>query len=314
MRRIDPTSHGHAIERAVLANEAARSPLVASWARSARLHGLTPSKRRPPDRLTEAELAQARDRMGPMIRLAAPSLDRLFQSVGGVGCCVLLADRDGVPLDRRGAAVDDATFADWGLWTGALWSEAQEGTNGIGTCLAEGRGVTIHRHQHFLTRNTVLSCMSAPIFGATGTLVGALDVSSCRADLTEGFASLIAQAVAEAARRIEAEGFAAAHPGARILVVPGGEAGALLAVDADDLVIGASRAARLMLGLSGDLARTPRPAADVLGRGGADGLPDAERAVLVRALARAGGNVSAAARSLGISRATFHRKLGTTRR
>ncbi|MFN3972162.1 MAG: GAF domain-containing protein [Gemmobacter sp.] len=314
MRRIDPTSHGHAIERAVLANEAARSPLVASWARSARLHGLTPSKRRPPDRLTEAELAQARDRMGPMIRLAAPSLDRLFQSVGGVGCCVLLADRDGVPLDRRGAAVDDATFADWGLWTGALWSEAQEGTNGIGTCLAEGRGVTIHRHQHFLTRNTVLSCMSAPIFGATGTLVGALDVSSCRADLTEGFASLIAQAVAEAARRIEAEGFAAAHPGARILVVPGGEAGALLAVNADDLVIGASRAARLMLGLSGDLAQSPRPAVDVLGQGGADGLPDAERAVLVRALARAGGNVSAAARSLGISRATFHRKLGTTRR
>jgi len=314
MRRIDPNTHSHTIERAVLGSDAARSPLVASWARSARLHGLDPAKRRPPERLTEAELAQARDRMGPMIRLAGPSLDRLFQSVGGVGCCVLLADRDGVPLDRRGAAVDDGTFKDWGLWPGTLWAEAQEGTNGIGTCLTERRAVTIHRNQHFLTRNTVLSCMSAPIFDATGGLVGALDVSSCRADLTEGFASLIAQSVADAARRIEAEAFLAAYAGARIVMVPrsdiwGGDG--MLAVDADDLVIGANRVARAALGLVGDLRRSPRPAADVLGQAGPDNLPDAERAVLARALARAGGNVSAAARGLGISRATFHRKLGS---
>jgi len=313
MRRIDPASHSTTIERAVLGSDAARSPLVASWARSARLHGLDPAKRRPPERLTAAELTAARDRMGPMIRLAGPSLDRLFQSVGGVGCCVLLADRDGVPLDRRGAAVDDATFEEWGLWTGTIWAEAQEGTNGIGTCLAEGRAVTIHRQQHFLTRNTVLSCMSAPIHDAGGGLIGALDVSSCRADLTEGFASLIAQSVADAARRIEAEGFLAAYPGARIVVVPRSETSGgdgLLAVDADDLVIGANRAARAALGLVGDLRARPRPAADVLGQAGCDGLPDAERAVLVRALARAGGNVSKAARGLGISRATFHRKLG----
>ncbi len=36
---------------------------------------------------------------------------------------------------------------------------------------------------------------------------------------------------------------------------------------------------------------------------------EAERAALQRALARAGGNVSAAAQQLGISRATLHRKL-----
>lgn len=314
MRKTDLTAHSDTIERAVLGNEAARSPLVASWARSARLYGLDPAKCRPPERLTDAELAAARDRMGPMIRLAAPSLDRLFQSVGGVGCCVLLADRDGVPLDRRGAAVDDDTFDAWGLWPGTLWSEAQEGTNGIGTCLAEDRPVTIDRQQHFLTRNTVLSCMSAPIHDATGGLIGALDVSSCRADLTEGFAALIAQSVAEAARRIEAEAFVAAFPAARIIMVPGADGGAMLAVDGDDLVIGANRGARQMLGLAGDLRRNPRPTTDVLGQGARDTLPDAERAVLARALARAGGNVSAASRSLGISRATFHRKLGAASR
>ena len=60
----------------------------------------------------------------------------------------------------RGAAVDDPNFADWGLWPGTLWSEAEQGTNGIGTCLAEGRALTIHRDQHFHTRNTALSCTS----------------------------------------------------------------------------------------------------------------------------------------------------------
>jgi len=62
--------------------------------------------------------------------------------------------------------------------------------------------------------------------------------------------------------------------------------------------------------LKGDLARNPVPAADLLGLAVPDTLEDGERAVIARALARTGGNASAAARNLGISRATFHRKLG----
>jgi transcriptional regulator of acetoin/glycerol metabolism len=302
--------HVSDVEAALAKGGAARSAVVASWSRSARLYGLDPSQARAPERMTEAELAQARDQFGPMIKLAALSLDRLFQAVGGVGCCVLLSDAQGVPLDRRGAAADDVTFADWGLWPGTLWTEAAQGTNAIGTCLAEQRSVVIHRDQHFLSRNTILSCMSAPIWGPNGHLAGVLDVSSARADLTEGFTQLIAQAVGETARKIEADTFRAAHGAARIVVVPGteGQTG-LLAVDADDLVIGATRAARLHLSLPDDIERRPRPAADLLGQAGAERLEDAERAALTRALARAGGNASAAARSLGISRATFHRKL-----
>ncbi len=56
---------------------------------------------------------------------------------------MLLADKDGVPVDRRGFEGDDATFYKIGLWTGAVWSEQREGTNGIGTALAEQRALTI---------------------------------------------------------------------------------------------------------------------------------------------------------------------------
>jgi transcriptional regulator of acetoin/glycerol metabolism len=260
-----------------------------------------------------AEVAEARERLGPLLRAAQPSLDRLFLAVGGVGCSVLLADSGGVVVDRRGASCDDSTFDGWGLWTGAVWSEKFEGTNGIGTCLVEQRAVTIDRDQHFFTRNALLSCTTAPIFDEYGDLAAAIDVSSCRADLTEGFLRLIGIVLADAARAIEAENFRLAFPEARILLAPAGEraSASLVAVDSDDLVIGATRAARLTLGLNAQKLTRPMPAADLMGRARADsdGVEAAERAALNRALARAGGNVSKAAKELDMSRSTLHRKM-----
>lgn len=305
--------HAARIEAALTTGEAARSPIAASWSRSARMHGLDPGAGRKTPRLTEGELAALRAGMEPTIRAAAPTMDRLFRAVGGLGTCVVLTDRDGVPVDRRGNPGEDDDFARAGLWTGTIWSERAAGTNGIGTCIVERRPLTILRDQHFMAAHTGLSCSSAPIHDAEGQLTAVLDVSSASAACSEAVMQLVAHSVTEAARRIEGDLFRTAFPLARLLVVPGTEraAGALLAVDADELVIGATRAARLHLGLSGDLRRAPRPAADLLGLESHDTLEGGERAVIARALARAQGNASAAARSLGISRATFHRKVAT---
>jgi len=305
-------AHQAVVEAALASGEAARSAIVASWSRSARLHGLSPAQRHAAERLTEAEFAALRDRLGPVLEAAGPNLDRLFHAVSGLGACVVLADAHGVPVDRRGNPGDDADFEHRGLWTGTLWSEAAVGTNAIGTCLAEGRAVTICRDQHFLSAHTGLTCMSAPVHDAMGALVAVLDVSSARPEAGDGVAALIAQSVNDAARRIEADLFRTAYPRARLMLAPGLDrgAGALLAVDSDELVIGATRAARLHYGLKGNLTQRPVPAADLLGLATPQTLEEGERAVLARALARAGGNVSAAARDLGISRATFHRKLG----
>jgi transcriptional regulator of acetoin/glycerol metabolism len=314
MSKPDVVQHADKVQRAIHSGEAVTSALVASWQRSARLHQLDPAERRLPNRLSDRELSIARQRIEPLLKAAQSSLDRLFLAVGGMGCCVLLADRDGIPVERRVAAGDADSFEDWGLWTGCVWSEESEGTNGIGTCLVEQRVLTIHRQQHFFTRNTALSCTTAPIYDHEGRLAAALDVSSCRTDLTEELSNLVAMAVTEATRRIEAENFRLAFPEARIIVAPTAEwsPNALLAVDKDDIVIGATRAARQAYRHREDLIGQPPPReGDLAGEARyGDELRHAERAIVERALQRSGGNVTAAARQLGVSRATLHRKLG----
>ncbi len=313
MGRLASAHHADRVIKAIEGGDAANSALAASWRRSGRLHALDPASLAPSVRLPAADVAAARERLGPLLRVAQPSLDRLLLAVGGVGCSVLLADREGVVVERRGEPCDDPIFEGWGLWTGGVWSEKVEGTNGIGTCLFEQRAVTIDREQHFFSRNALLMCTTAPIYDERGELVAALDLSSCRANLTEGFARLIATAVSDAARGIESENFRLAFPRARILLAAAGDRSgpALLAVDRDDLLVGATRAARQALGINAQTLARPRPAADIMGRAdaAADDIDAAERAVLQRALARTGGNVSKAAKDLNLSRATLHRRM-----
>ena len=307
------SAHAERVHSAIRGNGAARSALVASWQRSARLHGLRPQDSGKPQTITAQKLREVQEYVEPLTHLAQPVLDRLFLSVGGIGCCVLLADSDGVPVERRWAVADDDIFHEWGLWIGAVWSEACEGTNGIGTCIVEQRAVTIHRDQHFHARNAGLSCSVAPIHDHLGRLIAVLDVSSCRSDLTEAYAGLIFAAVNDAARKIETDYFRYQFQKARIVLAPVAEhnAGALLAIDRDDMVIGASRSARVALGLRDDGLKDPVPAADFFAAGCErdTDLAEAERGVIVRALARAEGKVSLAAKILGMSRATLHRKL-----
>jgi transcriptional regulator of acetoin/glycerol metabolism len=316
-----PAGHASRVEAALFSGKAAQLPVVASWQRSKMLHRIDPDQAKPPERLTSQELSEVYERTGLLLHTSNPSLDSLYRAVGDVGCSVLLADADGVVIARRGAVQDDQTFDEWGLWTGAVWSEQREGTNGIGTCLVEKRALTIHKDQHFQAKNVDLSCTAAPIFDHQGDLLAVIDVSSCRADLTAGFSRLIGCAVMDAARRIEAMYFGAMFPDCRIILTgPDPEAcsssasdqlATLIAVDQNDFVIGATRQARRAFGLDTEDFARPIPLSRLQGQvvNAEDDFQAAERRIILQALARAGGNVSAAASSMRISRATLHRKI-----
>lgn len=164
------------------AGPAATSEIAASWRRCLLSHHLDPERMDPPTLLSGMELRHARDYAGRLLRAADPELERLHAVVDGLGYSVLLADGSGAIVARRVRVGDEEGCRKWRLWTGALWSEDIEGTNGVGTCLAEQRPVTIHRDQHFRRRHTQLTCTVAPVFNAMGQVAGALDVAPIRPD------------------------------------------------------------------------------------------------------------------------------------
>ncbi len=287
----------------------ARSAVAASWRRSFDKHGLDPAasdRRGEPD---HERLQAQRDAAGRLLAFAGPRLDELYGMIAHCGAAVFLTDRDGMVLSGRTHAGDAAAFRDWGLEPGREWSEAAQGTNGIGTCIAERRALIIHRDEHYMARNIGMSCIDAPVFGPDGSLVAALDVSSARADQTESLNQLIAAMVTRLSVQIETDLFRSHFDGRRILVTGEETTGAqLLAVDRDDIVVGATRAARLSFGLRREGEIEKKPLRDLTGESSA-GLQGAERGAVLRAITRAGGNMSEAARDLGIGRATLYRRM-----
>ena len=98
--------HEEAVTAALGAGGAARSSVVASWMRSARHHGLAPSLRPRDERMTQAELAQIRARMEPVLVSAQPTLDgpAVFVSSHVSGLAKLLIPSPNPSPHSRGRA------------------------------------------------------------------------------------------------------------------------------------------------------------------------------------------------------------------
>jgi transcriptional regulator of acetoin/glycerol metabolism/AraC-like DNA-binding protein len=222
----------------------------ASRQRSAANYKIDQASDNPPRVLTATELKDYRERVENLIAIARDELDSLYRIVWRARYVVLLSNERGVTIDHRGEQTEAARFSYWGTWIGGIWSEETEGTNGIGTCIAEGRPVTVHRTQHFRLRHVNLSCSVAPIFGIRGELIGTLDISSIDPDLSEQSRGLAESLVIETARAIQERYFREQFRGHWIVAVAERDAtdGAiLLAVDKDHQIVGADRNARVLL-------------------------------------------------------------------
>jgi transcriptional regulator of acetoin/glycerol metabolism len=224
--------------------------VLASWIRCANTYGVNPAATNAPRILTRQELTNFRQPLDGLIFSAREEVDRLYQLVREAGYTVLLCDAAGVAVEHRGEDSKARQFEYWGTWLGGVWSEQTEGTNGIGTCIAEERPVTIHRGQHFRSRHKDLSCSGAPLFNVDGTLIGVLDVSGIDPELSEHAHALTGVLTANSARAITERFFRERFRRQWIVAValPQRNAlGMLLAVDEDQRIVGADRAARRTL-------------------------------------------------------------------
>ncbi|MGV6872509.1 sigma-54-dependent Fis family transcriptional regulator [Pseudochelatococcus sp. B33] len=151
--------------------------ILNSWIRCARLGhdaARTPVFE-PIETCNLREKTEQHERLRRLCRAEMEALRREARATGGI---VVLSDPDGMVLDADGDASFAGKAAGVALRPGVAWSEASIGTNAIGTALYERRPIMVRGAEHFYEPHRVISCAAAPIFDPTGTIMGALDLSS----------------------------------------------------------------------------------------------------------------------------------------
>ena len=223
-----------------------------SWRRSLLDFHVDPRSSSVPHLLTERELKISRERLDSFLLQAQEEIDRLYAIVRLQSYVVLLCNSDGVAIHHRGDSNKDHEFKRWGIWLGGVWSEQVEGTNGIGTCIANQRPVQVHCAEHFRSRHTRLSCAGAPIFDPEGGLLGVLDISKVHQQPDDQSFPLLLQTVVVSARAIEERIFREHFQYCWILAAaPADDFGSslLLAIDEHQSIIGGDQTARELLAL-----------------------------------------------------------------
>ena len=254
LSRAAELSHSDRVELTVGSQNLPAEPeeIFGSWRRSLLDYRIDAADSSAPHIVTQNELKVSREPMETVLAQAQEEIDRLYAVVRQHGYVVLLCNRDGVAIHHRGDESHADQFKHWGIWVGGVWSEQTEGTNGIGTCIADERPVLVHGDQHFRSRHTQLSCAGAPIFDPGGRLVAVLDVSRMHGQEDKGPLPLVLDTVIVAARAIEERLFREHFRHARTMasLPPGNEPALLLALDENQWIVGADRVARSALGLS----------------------------------------------------------------
>ncbi|UVL30293.1 sigma-54-dependent Fis family transcriptional regulator [Pseudomonas donghuensis] len=95
----------------------------------------------------------------------------------GQDALIILANADATILAVEGPADVVRHSTEAGIVPGTRWSEAECGTNALGTALVEARTVQIDCGEHFLERLSDYSCTSVPIHCPQGDLFGVLDLT-----------------------------------------------------------------------------------------------------------------------------------------
>jgi PAS domain S-box-containing protein len=153
-------------------------PIVRRWIRAslARRSGPQPSAV-----VSDAEMLRE---LTSRATLLNARVAELFESASAdlqrSGFATIIADRDGVILASRGVELVSDLESRATLANGMSLSEAERGTNAIGTALAEGTAVAVIGGAHSEPDARQLCCYAAPIRDARNEIVAVLDITGPR--------------------------------------------------------------------------------------------------------------------------------------
>ncbi|MDV6332534.1 sigma-54-dependent Fis family transcriptional regulator [Asticcacaulis sp. 201] len=315
--------------------------ILRSWIRCADM-GLDAQAVPPVSAPTASEIRLLHEKHEALRRISRPELDALYTEAREISGIVILTNAKGEILD----AVGDPTFADKAaqvaLRPGALWSEDGTGTNAIGTALAERRAVVVNGAEHYFQSHQVLTCAATPIIDPRGAIIGVLDISAPASRENGHTIGLVRMAVEQIEHRLFRGGFDGCQT-LRFQTDPNllGVAREGILVVRNGIIVAANRRGLSLIGRTwdrldelhveevfdvhaGHLASGRLKALDgrdffaqvdgeeagqALPVGPQQSLEDIELSTIRQALAAHNGNVSAAARHLGIHRSTIYRRI-----
>ena len=225
-----------------------------SWCRCVNEFGIDPVEPHETAVLESPQVHEIQDKLSAVLQDASDEMQNLYGQISGSGYSIILTDPEGAIVNYIGDPTYDDVFRGAGLWLGALWTEAQEGTNGIGTCAIERRPVTVHQDEHFRSNHIGLSCSAAPVFDAHGELLAILDASTVDARQGKATPQQTLRLVSQSARLIQNRNFQQEFQHAWLLrfhnriEYVGLLDEAMLAVSGDGLILGADENAATLLG------------------------------------------------------------------
>jgi transcriptional regulator of acetoin/glycerol metabolism len=175
-----PSSQLASLLRARMGTSQVAPHVTKSWDRCFNRYSMEPDAKRNTVVLDPESVRERQQKLGQLLNVARAEMENLYEQIAGSGYAVILSDADAVVL----SAVTDPNvkrgFRSAGLWIGAVWSEQNEGTNGLGTAIAERMPVTVHCGEHFRQYNAGLSCCGAPVLDVDGKVLAVLDASAAR--------------------------------------------------------------------------------------------------------------------------------------
>lgn len=223
-----------------------------SWSRCLNEYRLHPDKPRQPSIISSAALQARLEQRADVIDCARYEMTTLYQQLADVESAVVLTDTDGVIIHMVSSAEFASEVAPLGLVAGGMWSEIEAGTNGMGTCLASARPVSIRREDHFFSQFTQLTCSAVPVYDPSGEIAAVLDVTSRSSMMQQHLLVLLGMTARMIENRLIDQRFRSAHPlhfhsrPEFVYTLHEGK----LAVGDDGRILAANRSALFQLGLN----------------------------------------------------------------
>ncbi len=163
------------VERGVVA-DGLRTDIADSWKRCNEFQ--VPANSNAAPLVTEPEAFRYRAAQTLLARSAQPVLDRAGKFMNESISMMILTDATGLIMETRGDERTIEQGREIHLEHGGRWSEADIGTNAIGTAVAMATPVQINGAEHFCSNVQRWTCAAAPIHHPSdGELVGVIDIS-----------------------------------------------------------------------------------------------------------------------------------------